>query len=605
MKGGSSMSKARKIMAWLLTGIMALGMCTTVSAAGFSITRQPEDAASAEGSTVVFEVAAEPSDNVTYQWQQGVLQKTEEDTEPVCSWTDIPGADKARYEHKVTAADLSGIGYRCKVSLDGETVYSETVVIREPGILPVLVSKDSTSITVQAVRGQEYRIDQKAWQESGRFEGLSPDTEYVIETRAAGEGEDTPVSEPLTVRTMKAGAGAPEAPKLKSAGVDEIEVVAAEGLEYAICEGEAASDQQWNWQTVPVFGGLKAGTEYSIVARTAGTEDQMPGAISEALSASTQKHEAPALSRPELVSGSDTRIEVKAVSGQLYAIYKGSTIPEDLTWQSGGVFEKLTPNTEYRIVTKTPETEDYKESIVSEALVVTTRKTPTAAPEAPKLKSRSQTVLEVEKRNGQEYSIDGGKTWQDGGRFENLKAETAYEIITRIKETQTSAASEAGQPLKVSTLRNPIETGTSANKITGIKNGQIIKVNKNITFTAVGGGMEIKDPIDGDVRYVPVRWQGLSEGTWKKAPYTATVKAAKSGTYTLKVTFDRQTYKNGKWVSDGKDDIKSVQLKATATGKPAVKTGDETQSIQYLLLLAAAAGAAGIAGAVVRKRRKA
>ena len=337
------MSKARKIMAWLLTGIMALGMCTTVSAAGFSITRQPEDAASAEGSTVVFEVAAEPSDNVTYQWQQGVLQKTEEDTEPVCSWTDIPGADKARYEHKVTAADLSGIGYRCKVSLDGETVYSETVVIREPGILPVLVSKDSTSITVQAVRGQEYtiytgdvlpgdaqwksgessitftelapgtkysivsraaasegipagttgeilvvmteeapepqseeaetetgepgtqpeeaetetgepgtepvepeirpevpklvnrtdtilevetvegqeyRIDQKAWQESGRFEGLSPDTEYVIETRAAGDGEDTPVSEPLTVRTMKAGAGGRRAPQHKKHRLD-------------------------------------------------------------------------------------------------------------------------------------------------------------------------------------------------------------------------------------------------------------------------------------------------------------------------------------------------------------------------------------------------
>lgn len=736
------MSKARKIMAWLLTGIMALGMCTTVSAAGLTITRQPEDAASAEGSTVVFEVTAEPSDNVTYQWQQGVLQKTGEDTEPAYSWTDIPGADKARYEHKVTAADLSGIGYRCKVSLDGETVYSETVVIREPGILPILVSKDSTSITVQAVRGQEYaiytgdvlpgdaqwksgensitftelapgtkysivsraaasegipagtpgeilvvmteeapepqpeeaetetgepdtapeepetetgepgtqpgeaeteteepgtepvepeirpevpklvnrtdtileveavegqeyRIDQKAWQESGRFEGLSPDTEYVIETRAADEGEDTPVSEPLTVRTMKAGAGAPEAPKLKSAGVDEIEVVAAEGLEYAICEGEAAADQQWNWQTSPVFGGLKVGTEYSIVARTAGTEDQMPGEISEALFVSTQKHEAPAMSRPELVSSSDTRIEVKAVNGQLYAIYKESTMPEELNWQSSGVFEKLTPNTEYRIVTKTPETEDYKESIVSEALVVTTRKSPTAAPEAPKLKSRSQTVLEVEKRNGQEYSIDGGKTWQDGGRFEKLKAETAYEIVTRIKETQTAAASEASQPLKVSTLRNPIETGTSANKITGIKNGQIIKVNKNITFTAVGGGMEIKDPIDGDVRYVPVKWQGLSEGTWKKAPYTATVKATKSGTYTLKVTFDRQVYKNGKWVSDGKDDIKSVQLKATATGKPAVKTGDEAQSILYLLLLAAAAGAAGIAGVVVRKRRKA
>ena len=715
------MSKARKMMAWLLTGIMALGMCMTVEAAGITITRQPEDVSSAEGDTVVFEVTAEPADNVTYQWQQGVWQKAEEGKEPALTWTDITGADKAVYGHKVTAADLGGNVYRCKVSLNGETLYSESAAVKMAGVLPVLAAKDSTSITVQAVRGQEYaiytgdtlpadvqwkngedsitftdlvpgteysivsraaasegsaagepgqalvvtteeapepqeegpgtvtgepepqeegpgtvteepetrpevpkivnrtdttlevetlegqeyRIAQKEWQESGRFEGLSPDTEYVIETRMAGKGEDTPVSDPLTVRTMKAAAKAPDMPELRTAGADVIEVAAEDGMEYAICEGMAASDQQWNWQTSPVFSGLKVGTEYSVAARIAGTEDQMPGEISELLIVSTEKYAAAALGRPELVSVSDTRIEVKAVSGQVYAIYKEQTMPETLNWQEGGVFADLAPNTQYRIVTKTPETAYHKESVVSEALVATTQKTPAETPEAPRLKSRSQTVLEVEKETGQEYSIDGGKTWQAGARFEGLKAETAYEIVTRVKETQTAAASAASQALKASTLRNPIETGAGENKITGIWNGQIIKTGRNVTFTAVGGGMEIEEPIGGDVRYVPVKWQGLSDGTWKKAPYTATVKAAKNGTYTIKVTFDRQVYKNGKWVSDGEDDIKSVQLKATATGKAAVKTGDETPAGTYLILLAAAAGAAGIAGVMVRKRRKA
>lgn len=725
------MSNARKIIACMLTVIMVLGMCTTVSAAGLKITRQPENAVSAEGNTVIFEVAAEPADNVTCQWQQGVLQKTDGDAEPVYTWTDIPEASGARYEHKVTAADLSGNVYRCKVSMNGEEVYSEIVAVTAAGILPVLMSKDSTSITVQTLRGQEYtiytgdvlpadtewkngegsvtftgltpsteyrivsraaasdsssaggpgkalvvttaeepepvtdvqpeetdmqtdepntqteeadgpteepntpteepsvlpdmpklvgrtdttlevemnegqeyRIDQKEWQDSGRFEGLSPDTEYAIETRMKGQGEETPVSAPLRARTMKPGAGAPEMPKLVFAGVDTIEVKAADGAEYAICEGRAVPDQQWNWQISPVFSGLKAATEYSVAARIAGAEDQMPGAVSELLIVSTGKYEAEPLGRPELISVSDTRIEVTAVSGQVYAIYEQSTMPEGLNWQSSGVFEKLHPNTEYRIVTKTPETAEYKESIVSEALVVTTQKTPTKAPEAPKLTDRSQTVLEVEKKNGQEYSIDGGKTWQTEGRFEKLKAETDYEIVTRIKETSTAAASAASQPLKVSTLRNPIETGAGQNKIMGISNGQIIKVNKNVTFTAEGGGMKIEDPIDGDVRYVPVKWQGISEGTWKKAPYTATVKAAKSGTYTIKVTFDRQVYKNGKWISEGQDDIKSVQLKATATGRAAVKTGDETQGMLHLILLAAAAGAAGIVGAVMKKQRR-
>lgn len=771
------MGKARKIIAWLLTAIMVLGMCTTVFAAGLTVTKQPSNVSSAEGDTAVFEVTVTPAENVAYQWQKGVPQQKPGDKQNAYTWTDIEGAKAARYEHKVTKEDLSGVVYRCAVKLGEEVVYSNSAAIadaRIPKILgsteteiqfekrssgayvlecsvkgqnnwtsdgtieglqpgknyeivgrlkyttgkateassvqtvqtkakavqepqiPVLVSKDSTSITVQAVKGQEYavytgdalpanaqwksgennitftdllpetvyrivsriaaagsepagelsqvltvttsaaprtqpdvpklvnrtdtilevetlegqeyRINQKEWQSSGRFEGLSPDTEYVIETRLIpGEGEEALVSDPLIVRTMKAAAEAPAKPELKSSTADTIEVTAVEGLEYAICEGKASSDQQWSWQASSVFSGLKPGTEYSIVARMAGTDDQMPGEIGMPLVVSTEKSEVAAPGRPELSSSSDTRIEVIAVSGQVYAIYKGSTMPGNLNWQSNGIFEKLDPNTEYRIVTKISETAGQKESPVSEALVVTTQKSTPAAPEAPKLKNRSQTVLEVETKNGQEYSIDGGKTWQSSGKFGKLKAETAYEIITRTKETQTAVASAASQPLKTSTLRNVISTKTSENKITGIKDGQVIKINTNVTFTAVGGGMDIKDPIDGDVRYVPAEWEGLSDGTWKKAPYKATVKATKTGTYTIKVTFDRQVYEDGKWVSDGKDDTKSIKLKATTTGQSttAPKTGDETQIVLYVVLLIAAAGAAGVSVVAMRKQKKA
>lgn len=95
--------------------------------------------------------------------------------------------------------------------------------------VPKLVNRTDTILEVETLEGQEYRINQKEWQSSGRFEGLSPDTEYVIETRLIpGEGEEALVSDPLIVRTMKAAAEAPAKPELKSSTADTIEVTAVE-----------------------------------------------------------------------------------------------------------------------------------------------------------------------------------------------------------------------------------------------------------------------------------------------------------------------------------------------------------------------------------------
>ena len=62
--------------------------------------------------------------------------------------------------------------------------------------------------------------------------------------------------------------------------------------------------------------------------------------------------------------------------------------------------------------------------------------------------------------DGQEYSIDGGKTWQDSGKFEKLDSSKKYTVITRIKETNTAYASPYSGALEVSTDSLPVESET-------------------------------------------------------------------------------------------------------------------------------------------------
>lgn len=74
-----------------------------------------------------------------------------------------------------------------------------------------------------------------------------------------------------------------------------------------------------------------------------------------------------------------------------------------------------------------------------------------AAPEAPALERTAATSITVKSVSGQEYSIDGGITWQDSGAFSGLEPETAYEIICRVKETETVLAGQTSPVLTVKT----------------------------------------------------------------------------------------------------------------------------------------------------------
>ena len=75
-----------------------------------TITSQPQSVTVTEGGTATFEVAADGTGTLTYQWQQSTDNGT--------SWTNINGANAASYTTSATTIDMNGYQYRCMVTGD-------------------------------------------------------------------------------------------------------------------------------------------------------------------------------------------------------------------------------------------------------------------------------------------------------------------------------------------------------------------------------------------------------------------------------------------------------------------------------------------------------
>ena len=91
---------------------------------------------------------------------------------------------------------------------------------------------------------------------------------------------------------------------------------------------------------------------------------------------------------------------------------------------------------------------------------------------------------------------------------------------------------------------------------------------EDITFTAIGIEMDNVNPQAGDMRYVPAKWSINPSGEWTSAPYTATFAVANAGDYELKVVYNREVYKDGKWVADG----------VTITSKTAITIAEKAET---------------------------
>ena len=162
----------------------------------------------------------------------------------------------------------------------------------------------------------------------------------------------------------------------------------------------------------------------------------------------------------------------------------------------------------------------------------------------------------------------------------------------------------------------PRTVSAADNKITGIEYNGNYTTQSKISFTAVGAGMDNTSPRKGDTRYLPLNWTVINTNTWSSAPYTASFGMAQSGDYTLKVTFQLQKFDGAAWKSI--EDYASCKVpfhvsKASVTGpgqnltpaadrRNAVRTGDSTPVLPFVIILVVAAVAIG--GVIIYKKKK-
>lgn len=304
------------------------------------------------------------------------------------------------------------------------------------------------------------------------------DTNAVKDTeQSADEPQDKENGEDTLHQEEQQDQELPPAPEISLRTDTEITVRSLDGYVYSIDGGK-------NWQAHGYFKDLEPDTAYKIMAgqrKGRSTDSVIRG---ESVSVRTKKSVPEAPDIPVLLEKTDSKIIVESVEGQEYSMDQG------LTWQDSGTFEKLTPETEYNIITRAKETEESVSSPASQSLTVTTEKTPLPIPEksaAPQLVNRSDTKIEVKAETGQEYSMDGGTVWQDGGSFEGLAPGTDYQIITRVKETEENQAGIASDPLSAATKAAPPEAPPKPELESRSQTVLKIRKKENVEYSMDGG----------------------------------------------------------------------------------------------------------------------
>ena len=146
---------------------------------------------------------------------------------------------------------------------------------------PTLYSKTGISVTLTAVDGYEYKMNDGAWTTDPRFEDLDPNTAYTFYQRVA-ETETmaaSPASAALTVTTNKLDSGVVDPPTVLEKTHNSVTLVANDRYEYKMNDGA--------WTTNPVFTGLTPETAYTFYQRVRENDIEYAGPTSEGTTVTT------------------------------------------------------------------------------------------------------------------------------------------------------------------------------------------------------------------------------------------------------------------------------------------------------------------------------
>ena len=157
------------------------------------------------------------------------------------------------------------------------------------------------------------------------------------------------------------------------------------------------------------------------------------------------------------------------------------------------------------------------------------------------------------------------------GKPIGLKSGTTYTVWTRFAGDDNHEPSD-GDAMAYTTFSvgssggDGTSVSESNNRIKGLTEGTTYKIGSRLAFGAEGAGMTNTSPKTGDERYIPLSWKVSEEHTWSSAPYEAAFTINQAGSYTLQVTFRKQTYSNNSWVNTSTTSVKSVNFKMASDG---------------------------------------
>ncbi|WP_189030355.1 S-layer homology domain-containing protein [Paenibacillus albidus] len=145
------------------------------------------------------------------------------------------------------------------------------------------------------------------------------------------------------------------------------------------------------------------------------------------------------------------------------------------------------------------------------------------APAAPVAVSKTATSITLQAVTGQEYSIDGGVTWQDSPTFSGLTPDTDYTIVTRVKATATQQASAVSTGALIRTAADnadlnglSLSSGTLSPAFTADTTNYASSVSNGVSDTTVTA--TVVDSVYATVTASVYN----SEGTLVKGPITMT-----------------------------------------------------------------------------------
>ena len=237
-----------------------------------------------------------------------------------------------------------------------------------------------------------------------------------------------------------------------------------------------------NWRSTKVFTGLDKNGKYNFYARVAADGDTAASLPSEPLTVifgegnvdyTTGKTDSGSGStdpsteyEPEIISITESRIIVKAVTGYEYSLDASAS-----TWSTSGVFTNLMPSTVYNLFWR-----KVGETYVDAKWGLRTSARALGKAPAPTVKTVTETSIELNAVTGCEYSIDG-KSWQVSPLFTGLENNRVYILYQRYAKTDSNEAGETSDPITATTKKvcAHANVSTTETKATCTENGLITK----------------------------------------------------------------------------------------------------------------------------------